>query len=80
MAVKRSRSSRLCLGPAEELVDLYDYARPEPLRSKWQRHDDEPPIVVTDDWPEMVPISEAELRTVEAHLADILDAIFGPLP
>jgi hypothetical protein len=28
----------------------------------------------------MVPITEAELRVMEAHLGDLLDEIFGPLP
>jgi len=33
---------------------------------------------VTDDWPEIVPITEAELRVMEGHFAEELDAIFGP--
>jgi len=31
---------------------------------------------VTDDWPEIVPITEAELQVMEGHFADELDAIF----
>ena len=37
-------------------------------------------IVVTDDWPEQVPIGDAELRVLEGHLREELDALFGPLP
>lgn len=37
------------------------------------------PIVVTYDWPVQVPIGDAELRVLEGHLRDELDALFGPL-
>jgi hypothetical protein len=30
-------------------------------------------IGVTDDWPEIVPIKDAELRVMESHLAEELD-------
>jgi hypothetical protein len=52
---------------------------PDSDRRKHRAGRDEP-IKVTDDWPEMVPITEAELRVMEAHLGDVLDDIFGPLP
>lgn len=35
-------------------------------------------ITVTDDWPEVVPVTEAELRVMEGHFAEELDGIFGP--
>jgi hypothetical protein len=35
---------------------------------------------VTDDWPEVLPLTEAELRVIEAHFAEVLDELFGPLP
>ena len=35
-------------------------------------------IVVMDDWPEIVPISDSELRVMEGHFAKELDEIFGP--
>ncbi len=38
------------------------------------------PIVVTDEWPEQVPMGDAELRILEGHLREELDALFGPLP
>jgi len=37
-----------------------------------------PAIRVTDDWPEIVPISEQETRIIEAHFADLLDELLGP--
>ncbi len=36
------------------------------------------PIRVTDDWPEVVPITDAELRVMGGHFAEELDAILGP--
>lgn len=37
------------------------------------------PITVTDDWPEIVPIGDTELRVIEGHLHKELDALFGPI-
>ncbi len=37
-------------------------------------------MVVTDDWPEQVPIGDAELRAIEGHMRQELDKLFGPLP
>ena len=49
-----------------------------PIRRRRRRNDK--PIVVTDDWPEMVPISDLEVRLVEAFFGDLLDELFGPIP
>lgn len=49
-----------------------------PIRRRRRR--DEKPIVVTDDWPEMVPITDLEVRIVEAFFGDLLDELFGPVP
>ena len=38
----------------------------------------EPELVVTDDWPDVVPITEQELRIIEGHFGDLLDKLFGP--
>jgi hypothetical protein len=35
-------------------------------------------VAVMDDWPEVVPIADAELRIMERHFAAELDEIFGP--
>lgn len=60
--------------------DLYDYAKrvSEPVKRK--HHRSEQRIRVTDDWPEVVPVTEAEVRIIEAYFGDILDELFGPLP
>lgn len=60
--------------------DLYDHARPiDPTGKRTRRSEDER-VRVTDDWPEVVPVTEAEVRIVEAYFGDILDELFGPLP
>ena len=33
---------------------------------------------VTDDWPERVPITDAELDVFEAWFGDPFDELFGP--
>ena len=58
--------------------DLYDYLRP--VASSGKRRRVQKCITITDDWPEVVPITEAEIRIVEAYFGDILDELFGPLP
>jgi len=30
-----------------------------------------------DDWPERIPITEAELDVIEAHFGHLLDELFG---
>ncbi len=63
---------------AVEKLDLHDYAVQQPDRrcSANQRVE---PITVTDDWPEIVPVGDTELRVIEGHLRDELDALFGPI-
>jgi len=58
--------------------DLYDYLLPVMPSGKRRRAQE--PITITDDWPEIVPISEAEIRIIEAYFGDVLDELFGPLP
>jgi hypothetical protein len=38
------------------------------------------PIIVTDDWPQAVPVTDHEARIIEAFFADVLDDLFGDLP
>jgi len=33
---------------------------------------------VTDDWPERVPVTDAEVDVFEAWFGDVLDELFGP--
>lgn len=59
--------------------DLFDYVRPAAPRAGRPRACIEEPIKVTDNWPEVVPITEAELRAIESHFSEELDGLFGPL-
>ena len=59
-------------------LDLYDYV-PAAGSQKRHRRSAERRICITDDWPEIVPITEAEVRIVEAYFGDVLDELFGPL-
>jgi len=34
-------------------------------------------LIVVDDWPEIVPVTEAELQVFEAYFGGFLDEIFG---
>ena len=40
----------------------------------------EPSITVTDNWPIMVPVTDHEVRIIEAFFADVLDELFGTIP
>ncbi|MGH9902619.1 MAG: hypothetical protein ACRD68_12495, partial [Pyrinomonadaceae bacterium] len=60
----------------------HDYIQSHPRRSPSVRSAAETKhaIVVTDDWPEQVPIGDAELRVIEGHLRKELDDMFALLP
>lgn len=50
---------------------------PWPIRGRPPKHD----LVawtVTDDWPEHVPVTEAEVEVFERWFGDLFDALFGP--
>ena len=64
--------------------DLFDYADdpapdgPQRRRSPLRIVDVET-LPVIDDWPERVPITEAELEIFERYFGDVLDRLFGPI-
>ena len=33
---------------------------------------------ITDDWPDQVPVTEAEVKVFERWFADLFDELFGP--
>lgn len=54
------------------------------MRTEWPRVPRQPKYnvetwTVTDDWPERVPVTEAEVRVFEAWFGDVFDEIFGPI-
>ena len=57
--------------------DLYDYvaapARPGRRRAKRDRTT----LTVMDDWPEDVPVAEAQIDVFEAWFGDLFDELFG---
>nr|WP_314433783.1 hypothetical protein [uncultured Brevundimonas sp.] len=59
-------------------LDLHDYVQKQPGRACAGKP--EGAIVVSDDWPDEVPIGDAELRAIEGHMRSELDELFGPLP
>lgn len=59
--------------------DLYDYYTTVPELRRGP-----PPVEslktwrVVDDWPDRVPVTEAEIEVFERWFADIFDELFGP--
>jgi len=58
--------------------DLYDYAS-VPARRRPGRHGkaDQGKRTVTDDWPEDVPVTDAEVDVFEAWFGELLDELFS---
>jgi hypothetical protein len=57
--------------------DLHDYLRPPPKRARRRKAEDPSTWTVTDDWPENVPVTEAEIEVFEAWFADLFDELFA---
>ena len=57
--------------------DLYDYARPPARRVGRPEAEDTTTWTVTDDWPDEVPITEAEIDVFEAWFGDLFDELFS---
>ncbi|HEX9590113.1 MAG TPA: hypothetical protein VGA15_20495 [Bradyrhizobium sp.] len=57
--------------------DLYDYARPPARRVGRPAPEDKTTWTVTDDWPEDVPVTEAEIEVFEAWFGDLFDELFS---
>ncbi|OYX73989.1 MAG: hypothetical protein B7Y81_00860 [Caulobacter sp. 32-67-35] len=64
-------------------ADLYDYVRPirsaaPELRSRARNGSEhQASRKVSDDWPDHVPVTEAELDLFEVHFGQILDELLG---
>jgi hypothetical protein len=73
---RKAKRQRLPRGWAKGLETLPREPKEPPRR----RRKDDVRIVVTDDWPKVVPIGDDELRIIEGHMRRELDELFGPLP
>lgn len=56
-------------------------ANPNPAVSSSKRRPkhDVSSWIVTDDWPEKVPITEAEIEVFERYFGDVFDELFGAI-
>lgn len=58
--------------------DLYDYADdPTPSPALRSHIPDVEKLCVIDDWPELVPVTKAEIQVFERWLGDVFDELFG---
>ena len=62
---------------SEQLEAVLGYPWPFPRRPP--KHDLSA-WTVTDDWPERVPVTEAEVEVFERWFADLFDELFEPAP
>jgi len=58
------------------LDDLYDYARASACPGRRAKRASVT-WTVTDDWPEDVPVTEAEVDVFEAWFGELFDELFG---
>lgn len=72
--------------PAPETLpdDLFDYAdAPTPDGRERRRSPlrivDVETLPVIDDWPDNMPVTEAEVEIFERFFRDVLDRLFGPI-
>lgn len=78
-AMARQQKSRPKRTPSPGTMpdDLYDYLRPAVRRRGRPAKKDRSEWTVTDDWPEEVPITEAEVEVFEAWFGDLFDERFS---
>ena len=57
--------------------DLYVEPEPWPRVGRPPKHDPST-WIVTDDWPEFVPVTQAEVDVFEGWFSDLFDELFGP--
>ena len=76
-ALSKSRPPRRARSSGAAPDDLYDYARPPARRAGRPAPEDTTTWTVTDDWPDEVPITEAEIEVFEARFGDLFDELFS---
>jgi hypothetical protein len=57
--------------------DLYDYLHPRICRRGRPAKQVQSRWTVTDEWPDEVPITEAEIEVFEAWFGDLFDELFS---
>jgi hypothetical protein len=72
---QRSKRSKRPPTASEQLEELLGYPWPFPGRPP--KHDLST-WTVTDDWPDPVPVTEAEIDVFERWFGDLFDELFGP--
>jgi hypothetical protein len=77
MARKRKSRTRNVTAQDSLPDDLYDYARPPARRVGRPALENTTAWTVTDDWPDEVPITEAEIDVFEAWFGDLFDELFS---
>ncbi|MDR6955595.1 hypothetical protein [Ancylobacter sp. 3268] len=55
--------------------NLYTYAETPPPRRRTRSPPASAPLTITDDWPEYIPVTEAEIAVFEAWFGDILEEL-----
>ena len=58
--------------------NLHDYAAPPTRRTGRPSKHDLATWKVSDDWPERMPVTDAEVDVFEAWFGDLFDELFGP--
>jgi hypothetical protein len=59
------------------LVDLYNYTATRQRSCRRRAKRPSPTWFVTDDWPEDVPVTDAEIAVFEAWFGELFDELFG---
>jgi hypothetical protein len=77
MAHRRKSKPDEVPAPGEVPDNLYDYADLPARRVGRPIADDVPAWTVTDDWPDEVPVTEAEIEVFEAWFGDLFDELFS---
>ncbi|MGO4683493.1 hypothetical protein AB4Z24_08110 [Hyphomicrobium sp. 2TAF46] len=80
-SVRRGRPDGVPDDPCAPAFDPFDYRLPAPLaRRDRRRRDVDADLAgwtVTDDWPEHIPVTEAEVDLFERWFGDVFDELFG---
>jgi hypothetical protein len=76
---RQSQPQRVVVAAAPP-EDLYDYARTPTRRAGRPSQDLSKGWTVKDDWPERVPVTEAEIEVFEAWFYELFDVLFAARP